>query len=231
MVTRTAHNDENNRGYALSRWWMIATNGIMALAWGRVVWILAYHYYYDGMWTNHNNSNSTWCTIEVIPAVRIALMVSFLELFNAVTGVTRSPPAQVLLFAVVRFGVEIIVAPQLESCQAWPHILTVTCWSVGDAIRFGCFWLDSVMVDASRSSSSRRDIAKAIRYTVGPILFPVGAAGEMIMVLAAAQQKQGRAKLWTLVAASLWPLGFYPLFTQLLKQRRKFFAQEKVKST
>ena len=229
--------------------WMMVSNGIMAFAWSRVVWILLWHYYYDHYveWSSTSRQDhaaattSTWgCSTAVIPAVRIALTISFLELVNAVTGITRSPPAPVLLFAVVRFGVEWIVAPQLESCDALLHLLTVTCWSIGDAIRFSCFGIDSGcqllpqrrrrLVAApgsssvSTSSSRIQNAVKAVRYTVGPILFPIGAAGEMLMVLAAAQRKQGNAKLWTWAAASLWPVGFYPLFTQLLKQRQKFFA-------
>jgi hypothetical protein len=154
------------------------------------------------------------CEERLTPALSLALYLSFLELFNALVGVTKSKPHQVLLFSIVRFGVEMLAAPLLP-CGSWQHLLTVFCWSSGDTVRFFCFAWDN-LVPGGR-------MAKAVRYTVGPLLFPFGALGEMLMVIAAAQD--GRPKMY--IAALLWPAGFYPLFTQLLKQRKKFFARSK----
>jgi hypothetical protein len=82
----------------------------------------------------------------------------------------------------------------------------------GLVFRFACFCLDS-LVPGGR-------LAKAVRYTVAPLLFPVGGGGEFLMVIAAA--RDGRPLLFAL--AALWPSGFYSLMNQLIKQRRKFFA-------
>jgi len=152
------------------------------------------------------------CETKLGPDLRLALIVSFLEFFNAMSGITRSKPQQVLLFALVRASVEMLVAPLLPSCSDWQHLLTVFVWSLGDTIRFGCFLLDALVPGAR--------LAKTIRYTVGPILFPIGATGEALMVAALAQYRN-----WPLLygAAALWPVGFFPLMKQLLRQRRKFF--------
>jgi hypothetical protein len=152
---------------------------------------------------------------KLTPDARMATVIGFLELFNAMLGATRSNPLQVLLFCTVRAGVEHLVASMLASCSEWQHLLTVFMWSLGDTIRFGCFLLD-VLVPGAR-------VAKTIRYTFGPLLFPLGALAEMLMVIKLAQ-RSGPKILY--LVAMLWPVGFYPLMKQLLKQRRKFFQTE-----
>lgn len=188
------------------RIWLVISNAIMMLCWIAVVVAL-----------------SGDCDEDLTPRLRIALCVSFLELFNAVTNCTRSKPAQVLLFAVIRLGVELIVTPAV-SCASWPHMFTVACWSIGDTVRFGCFLLDHIFESSN--------YPKTIRYTVGPFLFPLGALGEMLMVLVVAGQTDALVtKLAIYGAAALWPIGFYNLYTQLLRQRRKFFAGLKTKES
>ena len=191
------------------RLWRIGTNAAMMLGWMRVLLFLL---------SVFGKPTVRLCNGEFTPLVKLALIISFLEVFNAATGITRSKPQQALLFAVVRFGVEFLVAPVLSTCpSAWSHLLTVFCWSLGDTIRFGCFFLDSLSIDGSRW-------AKYIRYSVGPILFPLGTLGEMLMVLTWARQTHHAIYSLALYVAALglWPLGFYSLFTQLLRQRRKF---------
>ncbi|KAL3910318.1 MAG: hypothetical protein SGILL_007740, partial [Bacillariaceae sp.] len=68
-------------------------------------------------------------------------------------------------------------------------------------------------------------VAKTVRFILGPILFPIGAFGEMMMVVAAA--RDGRPKAY--IAAALWPVFFYPMMKQLLKQRRKHFQSAEPK--
>jgi len=192
------------------RAWLLLTNSTMMIGWARVLRILYRKF------ALIQDPTQPVCLQELTPDLILALMLSFLEFFNAMVGVTRSKPQQVLLFSMIRAGVELLAAPMLN-CSAWQHLLTVTCWSLGDTIRFGCFVLDN-LVPGGR-------VAKAVRYTVGPILFPIGATGEMLMVMAIAAD--GRPYLY--LAAALWPLGFYPLMKQLLKQRRKFFQGPKEK--
>lgn len=189
--------------------WLLLSNAIMCLGWARVLAVFLF-----GSVTQDEDS----CSEQLPSAVSMALYLSFLELFNALVGFTRSKPHQVLLFAVVRFGVELLVAPMLP-CTSWQHILTTVSWSLGDTVRFGCFAADTIW--------SGSYMAKAVRYTVGPLLFPFGASGEMFMVIAGAQD--GRPKMY--LAALLWPAGFYPLYTQLLKQRKKFMAKSKSSSS
>jgi hypothetical protein len=110
-------------------------------------------------------------------------------------------------------GVEKLIAPLIE-CNSWQHLMTVTSWSLGDTIRFGSF--------AINTYNPQITIMKSIRFTVGPILFPIGAGGEFLMVVLAATGR--RPKLF--IAAALWPIFFYPMMKQLLKQRRKHFQQQ-----
>jgi Protein tyrosine phosphatase-like protein, PTPLA len=183
---------------------LISTNTATCLSWLRVLVILLLH------------NRSLWesgdiCENKLRPALFTSLAISTIELVTALCGFTRSKPLQVLLFASVRTGTEVLVTP-LIGCTSWQHLFTVGCWSLGEVIRFGCFALDGIITDSK--------LAKSIRYFVGPILFPLGASGEMCMVLRAASMGRGHLYL----AAFLWPAGFYPLMRQLLRQRRKHFA-------
>jgi hypothetical protein len=90
-------------------------------------------------------------------------------------------------------------------------------WGFGDMVRFGCF--------AIASAAPQVRLVKSIRYTVGPILFPIGTFAEMMMVILAASD--GRPMIY--LAAALWPVFFYPMMQQLLKQRRKHFEPKEKK--
>lgn len=199
-------------GISPSTIWLTATNFITSAAWARVVVVVLTHGLAD-----LSNEQSTACSEALVPAVRMALLISFVEIFNSITGFTRSPLAAVVLFSCTRAGVEYLLAP-LIPCGSWQHLLTVTLWGLGDMVRFGCFAFDTAFPGIR--------MVKSIRFTVGPVLFPIGATGEMTMVLLAASN--GRPILYG--AAALWPVFFYPMMQQLLKQRRKHFQpQEKKK--
>ena len=191
-----------------SKMWLVASNFITSAAWGRVAFLIALY----GL-----NEESASCSDVIVPATRLALGISFVEVLNCILGLTRSPILAVLLFSCTRAGVELLVAP-LIPCESWQHLLTVSMWGIGDLVRFGCFTVDTAKPGIRA--------VKSIRFTVGPILFPIGAFGEMMMVILAASD--GRPALY--VAAALWPVSFYPMMQQLLKQRRKhFYPKDKKK--
>jgi hypothetical protein len=192
---------------------LVTINSITCLIWLRV---LSLYYTFGFQDWSSTSFHDDLCEGTLRPALFAALAVSMMELATSLLGLTRSKPLQVLLFASVRSGTELIVTPMI-GCSSWQHIFTTFCWSLGEVVRFGCFAVDGMFPDGR--------VAKSIRYTVGPILFPLGAAGEMLMVVRAASQ--GRPLLY--LAAMLWPAGFYPLMKQLLRQRRKYFARGKVK--
>jgi hypothetical protein len=175
--------------------------------WARVLYILLSH--------GETLLDDETCTELLNPALMLALKVSYVELATSLLGLTRSKYEQVMMFATVRAGVQKWIAP-LISCGSPEHLVTALCWSAGDVIRFGCFAMDSAMPQVSSA-------VKSIRYTVGPLLFPLGAGGEMFMVIRAAEETN---QPLLLLAAALWPIGFYPLMQQLLKQRRKHFSNK-----
>eukprot|EP00979_Chaetoceros_neogracilis_P001147 scaffold197_cov268-Chaetoceros_neogracile.AAC.62 len=129
------------------------------------------------------------------------------------------PQTLTALLVSVRAGVEIFLAPKLP-CNAPEHLWTVACWALDGFFRFGIFGADAFLSLCGFESPS---LLKTVRYTVGPLLFPLGAGGEMFMVIRAA--KDGRPFLY--LAAGLWPVFFYPLMKQLLKQRAKHFIKLK----
>jgi len=199
----------------LGNLWLASSNFITAIAWGRVAFIVL-------TTAGFGDISSDVCSTSLVPAVKMALMISFIEIFNCLVGLTRSPILAVLLFSCTRAGVEYLVQPYIP-CTSWQHLLTVTMWGLGDLIRFGCLGMATLYPE--------QRIFKSIRFTVAPILFPIGAAGEMFMVILSGYLND-RKILY--LAASLWPVFFYPMMQQLLKQRRKHFQpvekKKKIKS-
>ncbi|KAL7578695.1 hypothetical protein ACA910_009833 [Epithemia clementina (nom. ined.)] len=242
-------------------------------------------------------ANDSFCRTQMTPALHRALWLAFWELANAECGCTRSHSGSVALFATVRWSVEFFVTPWLTataeaSCRAATHLWTVTCWSLGDTIRFGCFagsnGLELLLLGMRQQHASNNNdqgglsksityqqqkhqeqqlqqqeegadgelppppspsqqdtfhglwtttttttiihtsiwMAKWIRYTAGPILFPLGVVGEMSMLGQVAWRHYDRPYvLWPLLLLLvLWPLGFAVLMKQLLQQRRKFLS-------
>ena len=194
------------RGLSLGSLWLAASNFITAAARGRVALIVVAATFGD-----LSSSESNICSTTLVPAVKLALIISFIEIFNCLVGLTRSPLLAVLLFSCTRAGVEYLVTPIIP-CDSWQHILTVFMWGLGDLIRFGCLGMITLFPEAQ--------MFKSIRFTVAPVLFPIGATGEMLMVILAGSVNN-RPMLY--VAAALWPVFFYPMMQQLLKQRRKHF--------
>lgn len=184
-------------------------NAAIHVSWLRVLWTLVFE----------PIGNEETCNVFIRPQTLTALLVSGIELLNSLLGLTKSKPHQVLLFSSVRAGVEIFLAPKLP-CNAPEHLWTVACWALDGFFRFGIFGADAFLSLCGFESPS---LLKTVRYTVGPLLFPLGAGGEMFMVIRAA--KDGRPCLY--LAAGLWPVFFYPLMKQLLKQRKKHFIKLK----
>jgi hypothetical protein len=192
-------------GLNLKQTWLVATNVVISASWGRVLLIILSN-------LSSLGSDDSVCLDVLGPPLKFALAVSFLEIFNCTVGLTRSPIAAVVLFSCTRMGVELLTAP-LIPCGSWQHILTAGTWSLGDLVRFACFAIDTAIPGMFW--------VKSIRFTVGPILFPIGGlAGEMMMVIRAGSDNN-RPILYA--AAALWPFFFYPMMQQLLKQRRKHF--------
>eukprot|EP00928_Gymnodinium_smaydae_P078141 TRINITY_DN61804_c0_g1_i1.p1 TRINITY_DN61804_c0_g1~~TRINITY_DN61804_c0_g1_i1.p1 ORF type:complete len:231 (+),score=22.29 TRINITY_DN61804_c0_g1_i1:74-694(+) len=194
------------------RFILFATNATVAVMWLRVLLVLFEHGW-DGIIGSASGKNV--CEQSLAPRVLVALGVSAVELVNALIGLTRSNPVQVLVFTAVRTMVECLIAP-LCPCNQWQHVFTVACWAFGDVCRFGCFAVDAVVADSPTASW----YVKAVRYTVGPILFPFGAGGEALLTLVAAST----GHTWMYGLVPLWPVGFYPLMKQLLKQSKKHFS-------
>jgi hypothetical protein len=198
------------------KYWLIVTNFFIALAWFRVLWTIVTNF--STITSKTVNEYSRDVSVDVDPVCREtlgsatnwALWISMMEVLNCIVGLTSSPLPAVFLFSCTRMGVEKLVAPLLP-CSCWQHWITVLSWSLGDTIRFGTF--------AVNTANPRLVWTKSLRFMVGPILFPIGAFGEMMMVVAAAQN--GRPKAY--LAAVLWPVFFYPMMKQLLKQRRRHF--------
>jgi len=199
----------------LKQAWLLITNTLTSLHW----WYVLYLFLSPSSPPLFSPSSSA-CIDRLTPAVFAALVVSTLELVNSLTGLTRSKPYQVLIFASARWAVARLIAP-LIPCTAWMNLATCCIWGLGDGVRFGCFALDAAFSMVSKEGDEPPHGIKTVRYTVGPLLFPLGVVGEMGMVLKAAGE--GRPMLYAV--AMIWPLGFFPLMKQLMKQRARHMAK------
>jgi hypothetical protein len=122
-----------------TRAWLLLSNATMMIGWAKVLKAL-YHNWASLM---DVSQPSVACLQVLDMEARIAVLIGFLEFFNAMTQMTKSSPVQVLLFCMVRASVELLVAPlMLPICNNWQHVATLVCWSLGDTIRFWCFTLD-----------------------------------------------------------------------------------------
>mmetsp|Transcript_10075 Transcript_10075/g.18882 ORF Transcript_10075/g.18882 Transcript_10075/m.18882 type:complete len:208 (+) Transcript_10075:194-817(+) len=193
----------------IKQFFLFIGNSTIAVAWICVIWT----------YLKKRVTDEHTCSNFLRPKTVLALLVSGIEILNSILGLTKSKPHQVILFSVTRAAVELLLAP-LIPCNAPEHLWTVGCWALDGPFRFGCFGIDSFM---TLCGFEARPIIKSIRYTVSPLIFPLGAGGEMFMVLRAA--RDGRPGLY--FAASLWPIFFYPLMMQLLNQRKKHFERLK----
>jgi hypothetical protein len=205
--------------FSIGTYWLIATNILTAGAWFRVLWTIVINFSnITNKATTTTTTTTNVCRELLGSATNWALWISMMEIVNCLVGLTSSPLPAVLLFSCTRMGVEKIVAP-LFPCSNWQHLMTLLSWSIGDTIRFGTF--------AINTANPRMVWTKSLRFMVGPIVFPIGAFGEMMMVVAAAaaQRDNGRRRQAYLAAAAaaLWPVFFYPMMKQLLKQRRRHF--------
>lgn len=189
---------------------LFAGNSAIAFTWLCVIWT----------YLTKTTTDEHTCSNYLKPKTVLALSVSCIEILNSILGLTRSKPHQVILFSITRAAVEIFLAP-LMPCNAPEHLWTVGCWALDGPFRFGCFGIDSFM---TLCGFETHPVVKSIRYTVSPLIFPLGAGGEMFMVVRAA--RDGRPILY--FAASLWPIFFYPLMMQLLNQRAKHFQRLKM---
>ena len=194
------------------------SNALMAYMWFRVLWILLTTFVLSPT-SSSVATTRTICETKIHSHVIHALWISFMEIVQILFGWTSSKIHQVFLFAMVRFLVESYFSI-LVSCTCWQHLATITCWSVGEVIRFTCFTFDSFFTLQSHNNPKKKTspltIFKTIRYQVSCVLFPIGATCELLLVLHIAMTT---SRIEYYVLSCLWPMGFLPLMRRLLKQR------------
>jgi hypothetical protein len=194
---------------SIQKFLLSLSNALVAFTWFRVLFVIVRNIFLS------DAVKTTTCEILIRPRVITALWISCLELLQILLGLTSSKFNQVLLFSSVRLFVEMYIS-NLIPCNCWQHMCTITCWSVGEVVRFSCFSLDSLFTGFKKQKEVTPRIFKTIRYEVSGILFPIGAVMELVMVIRSAMDT---SRLELYVAALLWPIGFIPLMRRLLKQR------------
>lgn len=143
-------------------------------------------------------------------------VASLVEVLQALLGWTKTKPLNAAVFVVGRGFIALYIARFAVNFHSLAFLLTATFWSIGESVRFFCFALSTVQ-------PSLRINLMHIRYTVGPILFPLGFIGEMCMLV---QIVLSDFNILVLVITMMWPFGFIPLLQSLLRQRKKFLTKK-----
>ena len=155
----------------------------------------------------------------LLRAASVAILVTTLEFFHALLGITRSGPGNVALFTVARAIIGVVIGARLPCHPAF--VATVLAWSCGEIVRFTCFSLTALTTLSASWDRFAAARLRAVRYNAGPVFFSIGTCGEIVMLVLAATSSTSGSTWWTWALVVGWPAGFFILMRQLLKQRRK----------
>lgn len=154
--------------------------------------------------------------------------LAVLEILHAALGLVRSPLMTTVMqvFSRLLLAVGILYYfPVKEATQHWALTTMTFAWSITEIIRYS-FYAFSI-------ASTVPEFIVWCRYTLFYLLYPVGASSEVIVAYQAlpAIKQTSPALYYPLIAILLfYPIGFFQLFTYMIKQRAKTFGSKKKRS-
>jgi len=146
------------------------------------------------------------------------IILSFLEPLNAALGYTRSKVSSTMLFVIGRSFIALYISQQFpDNTHSIQYLVTITCWALGELVRFSSFFVISVSKDLQTPALS-------IRYNVGPLMFTAGFLGEFVMLAVACLSSWSLVSPFLYLITIAWPFAWYSLFASLMRQRTKFYS-------
>ena len=139
-------------------------------------------------------------------AVLFSQFLNTLDIVFACLRVTRSPVLPTVMQAASRFASLHV----MRECYAYnvKSAVMVLAWIIADTTRYMFYLYPS-------------DLCKSLRYTLFIGLYPVGFMMEMLLLW---DWYRNFKAYCAIVLLLIWPVGFYFMYTHMLRQRRRIFA-------
>lgn len=171
----------------------------------------------DFFWSTRN-----WVTIVQTGAI--------LEVLHSVLGLVKSPIVTTLMQVASRLLVVIGIfqfVPSTSMCQSMVYLTLLLAWSTTEIVRYLYYYFNLV------NKNQVPYLLQWLRYNMFIVLYPMGVASELLIIfssLVPAGEKYGSSIQWMLVGTMLTYIPGLPiLFSHMLKQRSKFYRQQKTK--
>jgi very-long-chain (3R)-3-hydroxyacyl-CoA dehydratase len=163
----------------LTNLYLIAYNLISALGWCylfllTINTILSWSNFEHDAYAASRLYSNTSIVLEILIAT------AGLEFFHACARIVPSPPVVVLIQCSIRFAVVWGVIDNFRVCQeSFGLLMVVVCWSLSEITRYLYYTLNLTV---------KREVylLKWCRYNFFLVLYPVGAAGEVVCIALAA---------------------------------------------
>lgn len=199
------------------RKWLVAYNSISASLWSIVLFNTVF------LASTTGQPHLFIHTHHITTAIQSLALV---EVFNAATGVVRSPVfttlTQVASRLLVVYGINTFL-PNSPANHHWSYISLCLSWSITEIIRYSFY------------ASSLRDPATVpywltyLRYTTFYVLYPCGVFSETMMIYLSLDEASRVFGSWysvllKIILASYVP-GLYMLYSYMIKQRKKVLGR------
>lgn len=215
-ASQSPNNSNMSDSAAHPKRWLVAYNSISASLWSIVFFNTVFLGALLGQPLLFEKTNL------VLTAVQCCAVV---EIYNAVTGVVRSPVfttvSQVFSRLLIVLGI-LQVLPESPANHHWAYISLCLSWSITEIVRYSYY------------ASNLRDPAAVpywltwLRYSLFYVLYPTGVASEVTMIYLSldAAKTVGSWYSWALFAILFtYPPGLYTLYTYMIKQRKKVLGE------
>jgi len=121
---------------------------------------------------------------------------------------------------VILFATKALHVEQPTKTQSWAFIAMATAWSLADIIRYLFYFSEAIW-----PSSGKPGLLRKLRYSAFILLYPIGAASEVLLVEGARRMQVMKGVFpWNhavLGILAAYPFGFLYLYGHMLRQRAK----------
>lgn len=204
--------------------WLIGYNLLSGCLWSFALLNVVATYFAFGMDIHKTFQLTHWWTTAI-------QCLALVEIYNAATGVVRSPllttTMQVLSRLLVVIGVWTIV-PESPANWSFAYLGVHFAWGITEVIRY-YFYASNLMTQQTPAPGQERHVVPAplswARYNGFVVLYPVGIFCECVMIVGAARWSLAHDGMVYCVFLSVALLAYVPgapvLFSHMLKQRAK----------
>ncbi|KAJ3284930.1 hypothetical protein HDU79_007749 [Rhizoclosmatium sp. JEL0117] len=200
--------------------YLLIYNAVSCVAWGYTAFVRVI--------ANIGDYPSTYSQIG--NTLLILQTFALLEVFHALFKLVRSPVFTTAMQVASRLTMVWAVCNQFpEVANDWAYSTMALAWGLTEIIRYSFYALNLLGSDSEYFS-----FLTWCRYHFFYILYPVGAGSEYWLILAAnkiAKENPDQKVLsyFFTFCQFIWPVGFYIMYSHMIKQRTKFVKDAKEK--